>query len=850
MKVAVAALTILVLTAGPLAAQSGTEAPVTDARIDEAIAKACATLKQYQRPDDGSWDDFPQYPGATTALAVQALLLAGEPPDSPVIQKAIIALAKTKIEKTYAVSCRAMAYSLLVNRYPELRPRLAADVSWFVRNQLGNGMWPYGSEERAKNGRGDNSLTQFAVIGLRDASLAGIEVPESVWVRLLKHYQTSQNLDGGWSYIPIPKEPVKPKDPKNPPPVVDPKEVVSGVTVTAPSLASLMIVQDELAKTGGCPCADGRSSGSRVQEKYVDAGIKWLADYFDGKIRGGESESGQWQCYFYYGLQRAGQASGLKTFGKHDWYARGVSAMLGRAGTPCLAPYYERPAAAGAKDKKDGERDPWIITVTEGKTEKKMMVSSGGIVDVSLAVIFLVKGNAPTYMNKLKYDGDWNRHRRDLALVTQEVAKRLERPFRWQVVDVKSAPKMWKKDSPLIYISGEEELKLTDEEKKNLKDFCRLGGTLFVESNCGNKAFTAKFRELCKELWPECPLQPLQQTHSIYDCQLKIATEGLLEGVDDGIRTFCFFTEQDFSCAWQNRTVAEAKDKFDLAINLYTYATDKAPPPSRLGDVEKRLADRKAEIEAWKKAVAEERDLAKKEKRAVKRIPAPGRKSDQDLEVDLAEAKCGKRTLLTVGLLKHEGNYRMGLQYEILSQVVEQFQKKIGVTLAMGEAQDAGSIMPGTPDVLLVRGDQAMKLTEEQRKNLISYMTGGGFVIAEAGMGRKGFDEDFRKFIADSKVLSLEPLTAESPLLTGQIDDGIEGIEVTSCRYSRTLREENPGVTLPTILAIKAGGKIVGYYSPYDLVYSSTGYIAYGIRGYDKNSALALLINMFLKPTK
>ena len=65
-----------------------------------------------------------------------------------------------------------------------------------------------------------------------------------------------------------------------------------------------------------------------------------------------------------------------------------------------------------------------------------------------------------------------------------------------------------------------------------------------------------------------------------------------------------------------------------------------------------------------------------------------------------------------------------------------------------------------------------------------------------------------------------------------------------------TVREESPGIKTPIVLAIKAGENTVGYYSPLDLTYSSTGQTAYGIRGYDKNSAKALLINMFLKPTK
>jgi Domain of unknown function (DUF4159) len=830
-----------VLLATPLAAQSGMHAPVTDARIEEAIARACDTLKKMQRPDDGSWDDYPNYPGATTALAVQALLLAGEPPDSPVIQRAVVALTKTKIEKTYAIACRAMAYSLLVRHYPTLRPRLAADTAWLSRYQNRNGMWTYDPGRRKKGHEGDNSNTQFAVIGLRDASLAGIEVSQSVWQKLFKHYTKTQIHDGGWTYRPI--------DPKMS--AEDAKGVTASVSVTAPSLASLMIVCDELVRTAGCPCASGRSGGGKLSEKSVDRGVQWLVDYFEGKLRNAGG-GGKWQTYFYYGLQRAGQASGLKTFGRHDWYKRGSAAMVGQTKTSCKMTYValQHDAKSDANKGNKKFKAPRIITETVRGKEKKYVVSPGGIVDVSLAVIFLSKGNAPVYMNKLKYGGDWNRHRRDLALITQEVTKRLERPFRWQVVDINSSEADWRKDSPLLYLGGEDDLPMTDEQKKTLKTFCMSGGTLFIESNCGNRPFTQKVRELMNELWPNYPLQPLLQTHPIYNCQLKIDAEALFEGVDDGVRTFVLFTDRDFSCAWQMRNLVKDKPKFDAAINLYAYATDKAPPPSRLVDIEKRMAERRKQMEAYKKAEAEEKALAKKERRRRKRFPKPKRVTDADLEVDIADVTPGNRKLLTVNVLEHKGNHDLGLHYELLGKIVSEFQTKIGITLAVGQPQAIEMIAPGLPDVLVVRGDQDMGLTAEQQKLLADYMTGGGFVIAEAGMGRKAFDTSFRKFIADTKGLALEELSGEAAVLTGEIDEAIEGIDVGQCSFSRTVREESPGIKIPIVFAIKAGKKTVGYYSPLDLTYSSTGQTAYGIRGYDKNSAKALLINMFLKPTK
>ena len=210
---------VLALVGAPLAAQSGVDAPTTNQQVDEAIAKACASIKSVQK-EDGSWADFywsnDPYLGATTSLAVQALLLAGEPYDSPCIQKAVIALTKYPVDRTYCTACRAMAYALLVPHYPELKARLGADAAWLWNNQRPNGMWGYKAGS-LKGDTPDNSNTQFAVIGLRDASVAGIEVPDNVWFKLLKHYTSTQLSDGGWSYRPPeltrvekPREPLPP----------------------------------------------------------------------------------------------------------------------------------------------------------------------------------------------------------------------------------------------------------------------------------------------------------------------------------------------------------------------------------------------------------------------------------------------------------------------------------------------------------------------------------------------------------------------------------------------------------------------------------------------------------------
>jgi hypothetical protein len=494
------------------------------------------------------------------------------------------------------------------------------------------------------------------------------------------------------------------------------------------------------------------------------------------------------------------------------------------------------------------EPPPVLVPLDVNGQEKPCVVDPHQLVDVSLGIIFLVKGSAPVLMNKLKYDGNWNRHRRDLAVLAEETAKRLERPFRWQVVELRSKVDTWH-DSPLLYLSGEDALNLSADDKKKLQEFCFKGGTLLIAANCGNKNFATQARALAAELWPQFPLTKLPDDHPVYNCQVPIEAPGTFEGVSDGIRTLVLFTEKDLSCPWQMHDIIKNKAYFDLAVNLYTYATDKAPRPAKLGEIEGRIQARLEADATWQKAVADEKIAAAKEKRTVRDIPKPSLVAAQKPDTNVRNIRAGGKTLVTMSLLKHAGNYNVGLHYQSLQNLVADFQDKAGVTLALGGAMAAGEVIPGVPDVLVVRGDKALGLSDGEKANLAAYLTGGGYLVAEAVMGSKEFDEDFRKIIADSKRLKLELLATDNPFLKGNLPKNVVGLEISKPLFSRAVREEQPGLKAPPVLAIKAGDKVVGYYSPLDMTYSATGYGAYNLRGYDKATALGLLVNMLLPPT-
>ena len=64
---------------------------------------------------------------------------------------------------------------------------------------LNAGMWNYGHGQLG-GGHEDNSNTQFAILGLREAALAGVRIKRKTWELASEHFIDTQNDDGGWGY--------------------------------------------------------------------------------------------------------------------------------------------------------------------------------------------------------------------------------------------------------------------------------------------------------------------------------------------------------------------------------------------------------------------------------------------------------------------------------------------------------------------------------------------------------------------------------------------------------------------------------------------------------------------------
>jgi hypothetical protein len=75
---------------------------------------------------------------------------------------------------------------------------------------------------------------------------------------------------------------------------------------------------------------------------------------------------------------------------------------------------------------------------------------------------------------------------------------------------------------------------------------------------------------------------------------------------------------------------------------------------------------------------------------------------------------------------------------------------------------------------------------------------------------------------------------------------GASGYNVAGVSYTYALRDERMGKPLPELLGIYLGEKMVGVYSPYDVMFRQTGSEAFDCRGYDADDARALAVNLAL----
>jgi hypothetical protein len=530
---AAAVLALVFAGAFPSAAAAG----VTQAEVERAIRDGVDFLRRTQQLD-GSW------PGqaGVTELAVLALLTAGEPVDGPCVSSALAytsRLGPPELGGTYAVALQTMA--LAAANPAAYRLRIARNAEWLVETQvaganrifrgrrivIADGSWSYG---RGRAFSGDNSNTQYAALGLNAAAEAGIGIPDEVWASARQYWVECQQADGGWNYQPRPG--------------------ASTYTMTAAGVSSLVITglrqfqgHETLAGDRISHCGEGHA------DIPLRRGIDWLGSHFTVR-------TGGWNLYYLYGLERAGRLTGLRFFGKHDWYREGAEEIV------------RRQSPTGA----------W----TEG---------GGPQVGTSFALLFLAKGRAPVLINKLRHGAghDWDNDPDDVRNLVSLVSRDWGKLFTWQVVDPDSATVEDLLQAPIIFFNGHQAPAFSDEAAGKLRAYVEQGGVIFAEACCGRAEFDRGFRTLMKIVFPEpeFDLHELPEEHPIWGTRWPLSPSiHRLEAIEFGCRTAVVYSPGDLSCGWNqwenepgNRLVIKSAR---VGQNVVDYLTGREPPADKL----------------------------------------------------------------------------------------------------------------------------------------------------------------------------------------------------------------------------------------------------------------------------
>ncbi len=516
-------------------------------QVERAIHAGVDFLKAHQQVD-GSWPDVEnEARTGVTSLVTLALLAAGEKPDAPTVKKSLEYLRHFKpadLNSTYAISLQTQVFAAADPARDLLR--IGANVNWLERAQIRQGdpvfwpgSWSYSDSKRARPG--DNSNTQFALVGLCAASEAGVSVKPLVWELSRSYWERSQKRDGSWAYTP---------DPANP-----------TASMTCAGIASMLI--SGRGQLPGRELLRGEvihDCGKGAVDRKLQAALDWLASHFQvGQNFGGGK---QWKFYYLYGLERAGRFAGVRFIGDHDWYRVGAEELVETQNK--LSGYWQ-----GA------------------------LIETDYVVTTSFALLFLAKGRAPVLIHKLRYGPaeDWNNDPGDVRNLVSIVSRDWKHFLLWQTVNSKKATVVDLLRAPILFINGHNAPQLAIAEKKVLREYVERGGSIFAEACCGSADFDRGFEKLMSELFPEKQdeLRRLADDDPIWRSRHRIAALAHpLWGIKRGGRTAVVYSPQDLSCFWNQAERSPAHPAVIKAIeigqNVVDALTGRRLPPDKLSE--------------------------------------------------------------------------------------------------------------------------------------------------------------------------------------------------------------------------------------------------------------------------
>ncbi len=103
---------------------------------------------------------------------------------------------------------------------------------------------------------------------------------------------------------------------------------------------------------------------------------------------------------------------------------------------------------------------------------------------------------------------------------------------------------------PLVIMTGEGSFELTDQERKNLRDYVERGGFLLASAGCSSPEWDRSFRKEMAAVFPQNSLEPIGMDHTLFhtvfeikDLTAKHGTPKPLDGITIGGRIGVIYSQ-------------------------------------------------------------------------------------------------------------------------------------------------------------------------------------------------------------------------------------------------------------------------------------------------------------------
>jgi hypothetical protein len=329
------------------------------------------------------------------------------------------------------------------------------------------------------------------------------------------------------------------------------------------------------------------------------------------------------------------------------------------------------------------------------------------------------------------------------------------------------------------------------------------GGLILGNADCGKVAFADSFRQLGEDMFSAYRFRELPPTHPILAAQQFRADKWKekmgVEGLSNGSRELLLLLPSaDAGRAWQQRAEKQREAAFQLAANIYLYATDRR------------------------------QDRLKGQTHVVKDLGVEATKT-----VKVGRLEVGKNWDPEPG-----GWRRLGL--------VMKNEQKVALEVTPIKVGDGRLNRAAGYQVAHLTGSDAFTLDAGQREELKAFVLGGGTLVVDAVGGSPAFADAAEKelaavFGASATKALATPVAPDHALFTNPV------APIKRVGYRRTLAQRVTGeLKGPRLRAIPIGNRLGVIVSREDLSTGLVGHAVDGVAGYDPASATPFMRNVIL----